>query len=171
MDRYQPVFVETTTQLLAQVGPALHDVSGTMLERGWVLWHGNHDVWWCHAPVVLEFGRRPLAISFRKFNEISITTDVPAIRQHPRWLIETRSGDDNEYEWRANALPEISAVIGQELRQIHAVWHDIDGGHWGLHGLTFEFSLGVLELFNAFDGEAGLSNERLEGPGYRREVL
>ena len=171
MDPYQPVFVDSSRQLLEQAGRALHDVVGTMLERTWVVWDKTDDEWWGDAPVLLEFSNHILAIRFRRLDEMSVTSDCIDINKNPGWLIDSWNSDEYEYEWRVNALPELSAVVGQELRQIQIVWHDRDLDEWGLYGLTFHFVLGVLEIFNAFDGEVGLSRELLEGRCYKREPL
>ena len=169
MEPFQPKYFDMTKPLREEVGHVLCDVIDTMLVRTWIVWDLTGDEWWRFAPVILGFCKQTIAIDFRLDDELSISCVHVDIDENPQWLVSSMSSEEYIYEWRADALLALSAVVGRELENIDVVWRDFDID-WGIYAVTFQFDKGVLEIVNDFDGKDLLS-EMLVGPQYDREQL
>ena len=44
-----------------------------MYRHVWLVWDLANDVWFTHAPVLMDFGRDQLELDHQKFRDLSIT--------------------------------------------------------------------------------------------------
>jgi hypothetical protein len=129
----------------------LASLSGQTLHHVWLVWDLDADEWFNDCPVLLHIGNEHVEINHQKFDDLSITFNSIDPTQAVRWS----TSDDFHLAWRPEPLPQLTALPGQQLREVTLL--EWVGGDLADGSLAIGFALaeGHLTIYNALD-ENGL---------------
>ncbi|MGW1057864.1 hypothetical protein [Micromonospora rubida] len=147
---YRPAWLQGRAAVEAAHGDRLAALAGRPLTRAWLAWDLDDDSWFADCPVLLDFAGEQVEVNHQKFDDLSVTWNSVSPVDGPAW-------PGSRLAWRAEPLPDLAALRGQELRAVTLLqWRgakrDLANGAVAL-GLAFP--RGDLVVHNALD-ENGL---------------
>ncbi|MBM0255510.1 hypothetical protein [Micromonospora sp. 4G55] len=148
---YRPQWVQARSAIAAAHGRRLAALAGQTLHHVWLVWDLDADEWFPDCPVVLAFDDDQVEVNHQKTDDLSVTFSSIDLAQPVVWP----TSDGFSLAWRADPLPELAALHGQQLD--HAELLEWIGGTMadGSVAVGFTFTEGQLTVYNALD-ENGL---------------
>ncbi|MEU5526162.1 hypothetical protein ABZ744_04415 [Micromonospora chersina] len=148
---YQPHWLHDRGSIAAAHGRRLAALAGQTLHHVWLVWDLDDDEWFSDCPVLLAFDDDQVEINHQKFDDLSVTFN----RIDPAQPVVWPTSDGFSLAWRAEPLPALAALRGQQLD--HAELLEWVGGTMadGSLAIGFTFTTGQLRVYNALD-ENGL---------------
>ncbi|RGC67820.1 hypothetical protein C5N14_16560 [Micromonospora sp. MW-13] len=161
---YRPAWLQGRAAVEAAHGARLAALAGRPLTRAWLAWDLDDGSWFADCPVLLDFAGEQVEINHRKLDDLSVTWNSVSPVGGPDW-------PGLRLAWRAEPLPGLAALRGQELRAVTLLeWR---GGKRdlanGAVALGFTFPRGDLVVHNALDENALAFGP--PAPRYRRHPL
>ncbi|GLY04266.1 hypothetical protein [Actinoplanes sp. NBRC 101535] len=142
MSGYQPRWLQGYDAVVAQHGQRLAGLAGRTLRHVWLTWDSD-DTWVSDWPVLLDFGTDQVEINHYKTDDVSITFSS----------IDPSRPIDSDYGfvWRRDALRQLQALAGQQLRHARVLEPADNRGSDEPLAIAFTFVAGYLAIYNHRD--------------------
>jgi len=156
LHNWEPVFVDTTDEVLGLCRQIHADIIGHKVECSWVPCLQKDDKWWQGAPVILRINSINYEFCWQKESDCAVTRNTINIEEPVRWC----DCDELAFFWKKDGLPALQNIVGQQVNGIDLLEAEVtisnhsegfQNNYWLPYGINFKLCGGFLSIYNAFD--------------------